>query len=65
MSFREFLEFESIVSLHALSLEELLSDHREIALDLTSRVRVLPHFATFPRTFVFTRQGDCGKLYGR
>ena len=47
MSFREFLEFEGVASFHALTLEELLANHREIALELTSKVKVLPHFAKY------------------
>jgi predicted AAA+ superfamily ATPase len=47
MSFREFLEFEGVASFHALPLEELLANHREIALELTSKVKVLPHFTKY------------------
>ena len=47
MSFREFLEFEGVASFHALPLEALLANHREIALELTSKVKVLPHFTKY------------------
>ena len=47
MSFREFLAFEGVASFEALPMEDVLSRHREIALELTSGVKVLPHFAKY------------------
>ena len=47
MSFREFLELEGVASFDVLTLEDILSNHREIALEITSGVKVLPHFAKY------------------
>ena len=47
MSFREFLELEGVGSFDVLTLEDILSNHREIALEITSGVKVLPHFAKY------------------
>ena len=47
MSFREFLALEGVASFDALALEDILSNHREIALEITSGVKVLPYFAKY------------------
>lgn len=47
MSFREYLAFEGIISIPAVSLEELLANHQRIAMDVTADVRVLEHFDTY------------------
>ena len=51
LSFREYLEFEGITSgRDAFSLEDILLRHREIALDITANVKVLPHFTRYLET---------------
>lgn len=47
MSFREFLAYEGIAVFPALGLADLLSDHRRIALDICSKVKVLPLFSRY------------------
>ena len=44
MSFREFLAYEGVADLPFLSVESILSDHRKIARDICSRMKILPLF---------------------
>lgn len=44
MSFREYLAFEEIIDVHAISLEELLANHQRIAMGVTAEVKILEHF---------------------
>ena len=47
MSFREFLSFEGVATVPALGLADILSDHRRIALDICSKVKILPLFSRY------------------
>ena len=47
LSFREYLRFEDVLDVPPLKLEDMLVRHREIALDIISRIKVLPHFACY------------------
>lgn len=47
MSFREYLAFEGIISIPAVSLEDLLTNHQRIAMDITAGVRVLEYFDAY------------------
>ena len=47
LSFREFLEYDGIAKFSAVTLDEILSDHRRIALEICSKVKVLPLFARY------------------
>ena len=47
LSFREFLAFEGIVDVPALSLEDLLESHREIASELVRKTKILPLFRRY------------------
>lgn len=44
MSFREYLEYEGILNVSAISLEDLLNNHINIAIDITSQIKVLKHY---------------------
>lgn len=44
LSFREYLEFEGVVSLPTVSLEELLRSHLQIAMNIVSQTSILQHF---------------------
>lgn len=44
MSFREFLAYEGVADLPVLSVEAIISDHRKIARDICSRMKILPLF---------------------
>lgn len=47
MSFREYLAFEGIISIPAVSLEDLLANHQRMAMDITAGVRVLEYFDAY------------------
>lgn len=44
MSFREYLEFNGILSVPQVSLQDLLDNHVKIATEIISQIKVLPHF---------------------
>ena len=44
LSFREFLEYETQQKFPALTLEQLLQTHSEVALQLTEKMKILPLF---------------------
>lgn len=47
MSFREYLAFEGVKDIPAITLEELLTDHQRLAMEITSDTRVLGHFDAY------------------
>lgn len=47
LSFREFLSFEGVMDERALSLEDVISNHRAIAIDISSRTKILPLFEKY------------------
>ena len=47
LSFREYLEFEGRGVYHALSLEDVLNNHLDIAADITSDISVLADFQQY------------------
>ncbi|MDR0694028.1 MAG: AAA family ATPase [Prevotellaceae bacterium] len=47
LSFREFLQFEDKLPCDALSLNDILKNHRDIAIDITSKIKVLPEFKKY------------------
>ncbi|MDE6715122.1 MAG: AAA family ATPase, partial [Muribaculaceae bacterium] len=47
LSFREYLEYEGVISLPALDLSELLSTHTNYALRVASQIKVLKHFERY------------------
>lgn len=47
MSFREYLSMEGLVGLDALTLDNLLADHVEIATELCSKHKILKHFEAY------------------
>ncbi|MDR2802453.1 MAG: AAA family ATPase [Prevotellaceae bacterium] len=47
LSFREFLLFEGKLQYAALSLNDILKNHRDIAIDITSKIKVLPEFKKY------------------
>lgn len=50
LSFREYLKFEGIADLPTLTLEEILRNHRKIAAEITSGIKVLFHFGNYLKT---------------
>ena len=47
LSFREFLSFEGVMDRRAISLEDVISNHRAIAADISSRTKILPLFEKY------------------
>lgn len=47
MSFREFLNLEAGWNLPAVELEYLLQNHIELAIDITSRIKIIPAFERY------------------
>ena len=61
MSFREYLAYEGILQMEAVSLEELLKSHVPISLGITSRTKILPAFDTYLRTGAYPFYRDAGQ----
>lgn len=61
MSFREYLEYDGILKMNAVTLEELLSNHVPIAMDIVSKTKVLVAFDTYLHTGVYPFNRDAGK----
>jgi predicted AAA+ superfamily ATPase len=53
LSFREFLEFEGIKKIPALSFEDLLKDHVSISAEIIRNIKILPLFQKYLRTGYF------------
>lgn len=47
LSFREFLSFEGAKDEQILSLEDIISNHRVIATEISSRIKILPLFEKY------------------
>lgn len=47
MSFREYLEYESIISISPISLPELLSGHVALSMQLSNSISILKHFEDY------------------
>ena len=47
LSFREYLVMEGVVEPAALSLEEILANHQDVALEITSDMKILPHWEKY------------------
>ncbi len=61
MSFREYLEYDGILKMNAVTLEELLANHVPIAMDIVSKTKVLVAFDTYLHTGVYPFYRDAGK----
>ncbi len=64
LSFREYLEFEGVASFPAVTLEEIVSGHRELAEDIVASVKVLPHFAKYAKVGFYPFYKSVHGLYG-
>ena len=47
LSFREFLSLDGILDVPAIALDDVLRDHRAIAEEIVSKVRILPQFSRY------------------
>lgn len=61
MSFREYLEYDGILKINAVTPEELLANHVPIAMDIVSKTKVLVAFDTYLHTGVYPFYRDAGK----
>ena len=61
MSFREYLEYEGILKMDAVSLEDLLKNHVSIAMDIVQKTKILIAFDTYIRTGVYPFYKAAGK----
>ena len=63
LSFREFLEFEGIKKLPAISLEDLLKNHVAIAADIVRDIKILPLFRQYLQTGYFPYYKEAPQSY--
>lgn len=61
MSFREYLGYEGVLKMNAVTLEDLLKNHVTIAMDIVSKTKVLVAFDTYLHTGVYPFYRDAGK----
>ena len=59
LSFREFLKFENIGDFPVLTLEEIVENHQNIALQITEDVKIMPLFKKYLRNgyYLFYKEG--------
>lgn len=53
LSFREYLELNGILSFESVQLEDLIAKHQEISSEITSRIKIIPHFKQYLKTGYF------------
>lgn len=63
LSFREYLEYENIITVPPVELEQLLANHTKYALDITSEIKVLKHFEQYLRTGYYPYYKEAGEDY--
>jgi predicted AAA+ superfamily ATPase len=61
LSFREYLEFEGIMSVSPLSLEELVSQHLKYAMEIIAKVKILPLFEKYQQNGYYPFYKDAGE----
>lgn len=65
MSFREYLKFEGLYDMDALSLDDLISNHLQIAMEITGKLKILPIFEKYCKTGYYPFYKEAGKIYGQ
>ena len=65
MSFREYLEFNKIGKFASIKLEDLLDNHVKFALDITSKVKILPLFADYLKHGYYPFYQEVKDAYGK
>lgn len=63
LSFREYLEYENIITIPPIEWEKLLASHTKYALDVTSEIKVLKHFEQYLRTGYYPYYKEAGEDY--
>ena len=61
MSFREYMEYEGIMKMNAVPLEELLNNHVSIAMDISANTKILVAFESYLCTGVYPFYKDAGQ----
>lgn len=64
LSFREYLMYEGAYSMEAVSLDDLLQNHADIASEVTTRVGILPLFEKYCVSGYYPYYKEAGKGYG-
>lgn len=49
LSFREYLKLNGVLSFENLRLEEIVKEHMEIAVQIVSKIKIIPHFKKYLR----------------
>lgn len=60
MSFREYLAYENILHVDAISLEDLLKNHITISIDITGKTKILVAFEAYLRSGVYPFYKEAG-----
>lgn len=63
LSFREYLEYEGISTFPSVTLEDLLVKHTGLAMEITSRIKVLKHFEEYLNGGYYPYYKESGKDY--
>lgn len=63
LSFREYLEYEGIMTSEAITLESILSNHVGRAMEIVSKVKVLKYFDEYLRTGYYPYYKEAGDDY--
>lgn len=63
LSFREYLEYENIINLPPLSLEELLTTHTRYAMDATAQIKILKYYEKYLDEGYYPYYKEAGKDY--
>lgn len=63
LSFREYLEYEGVISLPSLSLEDLLKEHIAYAMDVISEIKVLKFFGRYLEGGYYPYYKEAGRDY--
>ena len=47
LSFREYLELNEVLTSESLKLEDIMNRHQEIAMEIVSKIKIIPHFKQY------------------
>ena len=53
LSFREYLELNSVLSYDSFQLNDLIEKHQDISSEITSQIKIIPHFKQYLKTGYF------------
>lgn len=63
LSLREYLAFEGVTDFAALSLEEIIANHRQIASRIVEKVKILPYFEAYLKKGYYPFYKESHALY--